>query len=237
MSVIIKYLRLPFTFNVPLLQQEVQAIAGQQWQLHYQVKHYEGNWSAIPLRSINGKTDDIFVSPHEQVEYKDTLFLQQSNYLQEVLSLFNCRLLAVRLLKLEAGALIKEHRDADLAFEKGEIRIHIPVQTNKEVEFYLDKERVHLKEGECWYMNFNLPHSIHNKSNSDRIHLVIDAEVNDWVRELFSTPGLLLKETEEAGPTDTTKQQIIAQLRQMNTETSNRLAAEMEATLQSSGIA
>lgn len=235
MSAIIKYLRLPFTFNVPLLQREVQAIAGQQWQLHYQVKHYEGNWSAIPLRSINGKTDDIFVSPHEEAEYKDTIFLQQSNYLQEVLSLFNCRLLAVRLLKLEAGALIKEHRDADLAFEKGEIRIHIPVQTNKEVEFYLDKERVRLEEGECWYMNFNLPHSIQNKSNRDRIHLVIDAEVNDWVRELFSTPNLLMKEIEEAGHTDTTKQQIIAQLRQMNTETSNRLAAEMEATLQSSG--
>lgn len=228
MSAIIKYLRLPFTFNVPLLQQEMQAIALQQWQLHYQVKHYEGNWSAIPLRSINGKTDDIFVSPHEHAVYKDTLFLQQSNYLQEVLSSFNCPLLAVRLLKLEAGALIKEHRDADLAFEKGEIRIHIPVQTNKEVAFYLDNERIHLEEGECWYMNFNLPHSLENKSNSARIHLVIDAVVNDWVKDLFTQSPLLKKEIDEPVMNEETRRQIIAQLRLLGTETANRLADEME---------
>jgi hypothetical protein len=93
---------------------------------------------------------------------------------------------------------------------------------------------MHLKEGECWYMNFNLPHSIHNKSNSDRVHLVIDAVVNDWVQQLFSTPGLLKKETEEPGHDDATKLQIIAQLRQLNTETGDRLANEMEASLKQS---
>ena len=69
-------------------------------------------------------------------------------------------LLAVRLLKLNAGASIKEHRDNDLFFEKGEIRIHIPIITNADVEFYLDSERMNLQEGSCWYMNFNLLHAI-----------------------------------------------------------------------------
>lgn len=229
---VLKYIRLPFVFDVPLLQQEVNQLARQHWQLHYQTRHYEGNWSAIPLRSVDGRSDDIFISPQVNAEYKDTAILQDAPYLQQVLSVFQCPLLAVRLLKLEAGAIIKEHKDADLAFEKGEIRIHIPVQTNNEVEFYLDKERMQLQEGECWYMNFNLPHSISNKSNTDRIHLVIDAEVNDWVTELFQQPGLVKKETEEPGYDDETKRKIIAGLRQMNTETSNRLADEMEASLQ-----
>ena len=228
---VIKYIRLPFQFDVTLLKQEVAAIAEKHWLLHYQTLHYEGGWSAIPLRSINGKADNIFISPQEQTEYADTEFLVNSTYLKELLSFFKCPLLAVRLLKLDAGALIKEHKDADLAFEKGEIRIHIPVQTNDEVEFILDKERMQMKEGDCWYMNFNLPHSIHNKSKYPRIHLVIDAKVNDWVNNLFGQPGLLRKATEETGYDSETKKQIIARLREMNTETANNMANEIEPSL------
>jgi quercetin dioxygenase-like cupin family protein len=225
---VIKYIRLPFYFDAEQLQKEVNSIAAQHWQLHYQTKHYTGGWSAIPLRSVGGNTENIIVSPFDDVVYKDTIFLEQSVYLKEVLSSFPCLLKAVRLLKLDAGAIIKEHRDAELAFEHGEVRIHIPVITNGLVEFILDKERMVLKEGECWYMNFNLLHTIENKSNAARIHLVIDAVVNDWVKELFAQPSLLRKETEEPGLDDATRLQIIAQLRQLGTDTGNRLADEME---------
>ncbi len=226
---VLKYIRLPFNFNANLLQQEVNAIAEKHWLLHYQTLQYEGGWSAIPLRSVNGQPDNIFISPEQQVVYADTTFLQHAAYLQEVLATFKCPLLAVRLLKLSAGAVIKEHRDADLAFEKGEIRIHIPVQTNEQVLFVLDKERMQLAEGECWYMNFNLPHTIENKSNADRIHLVIDAVVNDWVKELFIQSSLLKKEIDEPSIDDATRKQIIAQLRLLGTDTANRMADEMEA--------
>jgi Aspartyl/Asparaginyl beta-hydroxylase len=228
---VLKYIRLPFNFDVTRLQQETHAIAAQQWQLHYQTRHYEGNWTAIPLRSIEGASDNIFISPQIDAQYKNTAYLKSSSYLQEVLNSFYCPLLAVRLLKLEAGALIKEHKDADLAFEKGEIRIHIPVQTNASVEFILEGERMQLREGECWYMNFNLPHAINNKGTTDRIHLVIDAVVNDWVRDLFQIPALIRKETEEPGMDRETKRKIIQHLREMNTETGNRMADEMEAEL------
>lgn len=226
---ILKYLQLPFHFDPYRLQQETSRLAGAQWQLHYQTRHYEGAWSAIPLRSVEGQAENIFVSPVETATYADTAFLIRSSYFNEVLATFQCPLKAVRLLKLNTGAVIKEHRDADLCFEKGEVRFHIPVVTHEEVEFILDNERIQLKEGECWYMNFNLPHSIHNKSGIDRIHLVIDAVVNDWVKELFAQPGLIRKETEESGPDPETQKKIIASLRELNTETANRLADEMEA--------
>ena len=226
---VLKYIQLPFHFDVSRLQQEVNELAAGHWQLHYQKLHYEGDWSAIPLRSVGGKADDIIVSPVDDAEYKDTVFLKEGGYIKEVLTVFECSLQAVRLLKLDAGAVIKEHRDAELSYEHGAIRIHIPVITNEEVEFYLSKERMNLKEGECWYMNFNLQHSIQNKSSYDRIHLVIDAMVNEWVTELFTMPGLLKKETEEKGYDDETKRKIIASLLKMNTETANRLADEMEA--------
>ena len=231
---IIKYLQLPFSFDAGLLQQEVAALSAMQWQPHYQVKHYEGEWSAIPLRSIAGKVDDIIISPTNNRDYRDTIFLDNSPYLQQVLQAFKCPLQAVRLLKLNAGSTIKEHRDADLNFESGEIRLHIPVSTHADVEFFLDKEKIDLKEGDCWYMNFNLPHAISNKSNINRIHLVIDAVVNDWVKEIFASAACPVKKEIEdtAGMYDeATKKQMIMQFRKMNTAISNKMADELEKEL------
>ncbi len=65
------------------------------------------------------------------------------------------------------------------------VRFHIPVITNPEVEFYLNRERVNMSEGECWYLDFNFPHYVNNRSTEDRIHLVVDCYVNDWVTSLL----------------------------------------------------
>jgi mannose-6-phosphate isomerase-like protein (cupin superfamily) len=227
----IKYLQLPYYFDAKKMQDETMQLGESFWKLHFQVKHYAGEWSAIPLRSINGEAGNGFISPDETAVYEDTVLLKQCPYLQQVLQVFECPLLAVRLLKLAAGTQIHEHKDMDLCFEEGLVRFHIPVFTNPQVEFFLQGEDMHLKEGECWYMNFNLPHALHNKSNKDRIHLVVDAEVNDWVKNLFSQPGIYKKEMEDTGYDSSTKKQIIAQLRELKTETGNRLADEMEATL------
>ncbi|MES2773937.1 MAG: aspartyl/asparaginyl beta-hydroxylase domain-containing protein [Bacteroidota bacterium] len=228
---VIKYIRLPFHFDAALLQDEVNELGLNYWQLHYQKLHYEGNWSAIPLRSVGGIADNIFVSPLDTAEYQDTVFLKPASYLSEVLASFKMPLLSVRLLKLDAGASIKEHKDADLCYEQGSIRIHIPVATNNAVAFFLDKERIHLQEGECWYLNFNLPHSIQNQSAAARIHLVIDAKVNDWIKEIFERPAIIKKEIEPPGFDYNTKLEIIAHLRQLNTPTGLQMANEMEAAL------
>jgi len=231
---IIKYLQLPFFFDAGRLQQETDALNSMNWQPHYQVKHYEGEWNAIPLRSIAGKVDDIIISPTENRDYRDTVLLDSSPYLQQVLQNFKCPLQAVRLLKLNAGSIIKEHRDAELNFERGEIRLHIPVRTHTDVEFLLDKEKMHLKEGECWYMNFNLPHAIHNKSYINRVHLVVDAVVNDWVKEIFASAACpVKKEIEDTSGmyNEATKRQMIMQFREMNTAVSNKMADELEKEL------
>jgi hypothetical protein len=229
----IQYLLLPFHFDVTRMQEETNAAAESQWKQHYQTLHYTGSWSGIPLRSSTGKADDLYISPHAGSEYRDTVFLKQSPYLQEVLSVFKCPLKAVRLLKLDAGAVIKEHRDADLCFEQGGVRLHIPVVTHDDVLFYTDKERLIMREGECWYVNFNLPHSIQNNSKTDRVHLVIDAVVNDWVTQLFNGPEVMFKKEkeEESFYNNDDKKEVIKNLRAMNTATSNQLADSLEKEL------
>lgn len=236
----IKYLQLPFHFDAFRMQEELRSLEQVApiaigWKMHYQVKHYEGEWSALPLRNLTGKTDDVMISPVDGDIYQDTTLLQQCPYFKEVLQHFQCPLLAVRLLKLSPGAVIKEHKDSELYFEKGEMRIHIPVRTNEMVEFYLDNEKMQLKEGECWYMNFNLPHRLANNSKEDRIHLVIDAVVNDWVKELFDSKNIRhKKEIDDNDLLDEqTKKEMIAHLRAMNTEVGNKLADELEGKVNS----
>ena len=72
-----------------------------------------------------------------------------------------------------------------LDFEDGEVRLHIPVITNPDLEFILAGNRVVMQEGECWYLNVNQPHSVNNRGTTDRIHLVVDCVVNDWLRSLM----------------------------------------------------
>ena len=63
------------------------------------------------------------------------------------------------------------------------MRLHIPVITNPEMEFVLNLVRVVMNEGECWYLNVNQPHRVANRGATDRIHLVIDCVVNNWLRD------------------------------------------------------
>jgi aspartyl/asparaginyl beta-hydroxylase (cupin superfamily) len=92
---------------------------------------------------------------------------------------------SARFLRLGAGANIREHRDYQLGFEDGFARIHIPVQTNRQVEFYLDGQSIEMSEGEAWYLNFNLKHRVSNGGETDRVHLVVDCLLNDWLRSFF----------------------------------------------------
>jgi hypothetical protein len=81
---------------------------------------------------------------------------------------------------------IKEHSDHDLSFEDGTVRFHISVMTNPYVEFYLNRERIVLEAGSCWYLRLADPHSVADKSGTDRVHMVIDAAVNDWIGKVLS---------------------------------------------------
>jgi Aspartyl/Asparaginyl beta-hydroxylase len=229
----IKYLQLPLTFDVQQLQKAVQQLNQAPWKLHFQVKHYEGDWSAIPLRSIGGDASNALISPNENDEYKDTVFLEQCPYFQIILNNIKCPLLSVRLLKLCAGTQIHEHKDGGLCVEEGLLRLHIPIFTNDKVEFLLDGESLFLQEGTCWYCNFNLPHALHNKSTTDRIHLVIDAKVNDWVLEQFSSPMLKNKKEIPDAPKHSNDEmaQIIYHLKKLNTPAALNLAKEMELQL------
>ncbi|PHN07413.1 aspartyl/asparaginyl beta-hydroxylase domain-containing protein [Flavilitoribacter nigricans] len=182
-------LQLPIQFDQQRLQQDLQQLEQQRkdWTDHFVSQNYEGSWSVIPLRGPKGAEHPVMMiySNPTVTEYADTPFLDHCPYFREVLRYFQCPLQAVRLMKLTTGSRIKEHCDHDLDYDQGNARIHIPVHTNPLVEFYLNDKRVQMQAGECWYLRLSDPHRVYNPG-PDRIHLVLDMQVNDWLRTIMS---------------------------------------------------
>jgi hypothetical protein len=181
-------LRLPFQFDPGRLQADLASVAADAWAPHYNERDYGGEWRGISLRSSTGAAADLAAVPSMDGGagiFRDTPVLDRCPYFRDVLAAFQCPLKAVRLLGLAPGSFIREHSDNALDYDDGEIRIHIPIQTNPQVEFYVSGERLLLAEGGCYYVNVNLPHRVANRGTAERIHLVIDAKVNEWVHAIF----------------------------------------------------
>jgi hypothetical protein len=180
----ISNLKLPFSFDAAALQIDLNNFGSDDWIPHFNRSYYEGDWSGIALRSPANAHVALYPDPTVET-FVDTEHLVKCRAVKEILDVFECKTETVRFLRLRPGAAIREHRDYKLSFEDGVARIHIPAKTSQGVEFYLDGHLITMNEGEAWYLNFNLPHSVVNKGDEDRIHLVIDCIVNDWLRQVF----------------------------------------------------
>ena len=180
--------KLPLLFDPVRLQNDLRSLEDSSWIDHFVKQNYSGRWSVIPLRGPAGATHPVMMiySDPSCTAFADTPFLALCPYFREVLSRIDCELLCVRLMKLEAHSVIKEHRDHDLSLEQGTVRLHIPVITNPQVEFFLNGTEVEMREGECWYLRLSDPHRVTNNGAIDRVHLVIDARVNPRLEELLA---------------------------------------------------
>ncbi|MFN2529912.1 MAG: aspartyl/asparaginyl beta-hydroxylase domain-containing protein [Pyrinomonadaceae bacterium] len=178
--------KLPFIFDTEPLRREVETIPQTAWSRHFNAHYYDGAWDGVALRSIGGTIDRIYQDPRGGGKIVDTPILARCENLRQVLATFQCEIRLARLLRLSPGSSIKEHRDYYLGFEEGEVRLHIPITTDPEVEFFLAGRRVDMQPGECWYLDFSLSHRVSNQSRTDRIHLVLDCVLNDWLRQILS---------------------------------------------------
>jgi Aspartyl/Asparaginyl beta-hydroxylase len=182
-------LRLPLAFDPDLLARDLAQLSSGEWISHYVRQNYDGDWSVVPLRGPAGETHPVRMINADPTarSFVDTPLLQGCGYFRQVLAAFECPLRVVRLMRLTPGSRIKEHTDLELSFEDGVVRIHIPVITNPDVEFYLNGARVVLEAGTAWYLRLSDRHSVFNGGSGDRVHMVIDADVNGWVEALFDT--------------------------------------------------
>jgi hypothetical protein len=180
--------------NYLTLQQELNALLLQDWLPHVNQRDYreghQGGWDVLPLRCAAEyqtahpilQTFSIATQDH----WQDLPCLESSPALFSLIQSLSCSVKSVRLMRLHVGAEIKPHRDPGLSLEQGEARLHLPLQTNEQLNFYVDDKRVPMQAGELWYINADQVHWVENKGLDARINLVIDCEVNTWFMEFIN---------------------------------------------------
>ena len=176
-------IRLPIDFDPAALATDLARFDEDDWTAHPVRQNYEGGWSAIALRAPAGESHPnrlIYADP-TATDFVDTALLDRAPYFRAVVARFDCPLKNVRLMRLEPGSRIKEHCDPDLDAENGWTRLHIPIQTGADVVFLVNGRPVEMKPGSCWYLRLADPHTVSNGGVQHRVHLVIDAVVNDWL--------------------------------------------------------
>lgn len=193
-------LRLPFEFDQAHLREDLARVGEDEWSPHYNERDFGGVWRGVALRSLSGRASDVNAGPPGAEGFRDTPLLDRCPYFRDVLARFRCPVKSVRLLSLEPGSHIREHVDGGLRFEEGEARLHIPIRTNREVEFVVAGGRIQLEEGGCYYVNVHLPHRVSNGGREGRVHLVIDVLVDGWLREMFSRAAEVIHIEPETRP-------------------------------------
>ncbi len=181
-------LKLPVAFDPVRLAGDLAALAAAPWTAHFVEQNYEGDWSAIALRAPKGTAHQhpirqIYSDP-SITEFEDTPLMDACPHLRAAAGAFGPPH-AVRLMRLTPGSVIKEHSDHDLAAEDGMARIHVPVATNPDVVFEVNRRRVDMAPGEAWYLRLADPHRVANRGAADRIHLVIDVPFNPTLAALM----------------------------------------------------
>ena len=158
------------------MQAELASFAESDWIEHFNKAYFDGLWSAIPLVAVKGAVHPVMqlYSDPTATEFAPTPYLERCPAISAVLSTLDCQIKSARLMKLAAGSRIREHEDYDLSVADGTVRLHAPLLTHPAVRFTLGGVRRDMQPGELWYLNFNRPHSVENRSPIDRVHLVVD---------------------------------------------------------------
>jgi hypothetical protein len=178
--------RLPFAFDPAPLVADLARIGPGDWIEQAIRTNYEGGWDIVPLRAAAGETHPLRLihADPAATHFAETPWLDRLPAFRAALARFECPLRSVRLMRLTAGSRIKEHID-DLDAEVGNLRLHVPVTTGPEVDFRLGGRRVDMAPGSVWYLRLSDPHQVANRGRTDRVHLVLDATVNDWLRGML----------------------------------------------------
>jgi len=222
------FIKLPFEFNVKKLIEDLDCVESFDWVNHPNMSAYDGSWLITSLTSIDGKTKQIVAV--ENQDYINTPLLQKMKYIKDIINRFQTKVEAVRFMKLGANSIIKTHRDRGSHYNDGLARIHIPITTNKSVEFILNGQKTKMDVGKCYYIDADAPHSVVNNGDSDRVHLLIDCHINDWFKTIFKEAGYIEKKYKYSNKNinDDNVDEIIKSLISINTDTSLALARNLK---------
>ena len=159
-----------YSWDVDSIRCELEQIAALNWKDRKQGT----NWSDLAL-FVRGEGDETNEHP----------ILNEAPTLKAVLHGFPAKPVDMCLASLRPGGFVKEHRDISGGTAANVIRLHIPIITHPDVSFFVSGERVFMSAGEVWHLDTTYRHRVENKSDIERIHLILDLESTPELRRLL----------------------------------------------------
>ena len=173
--------KLPLAFEPDRLRTDLAAIDESWWARHLGPFH-DGGWESVSLWSPGGS---VRMQRSTGGAFAATRALHACPYIAEVLDAFPGTRNRIRLMRLKAGARILRHSDPLHTISPDLTRIHVPIVTSPEVVFLVNDTAIPLRAGEAWHIDVRFPHQVDNRSDCDRVHLVIDLIANADLQSLL----------------------------------------------------
>jgi hypothetical protein len=154
----------------PMITELVSKIREDSWvPTHSGGSYADAKWRTLPLIKDDSPTEHY----------------SKFSAIDDVVSRFPCKFKMMTFYSILPGGKLHPHRDLSGASILNCMRFHIPLVTNELMDFRVSKKRVIMKPGELWALDTSYLHSVNNAGSADRIHIVMEVEMNDWVRELL----------------------------------------------------
>ena len=167
------FLRLNDTLDVDAIREKVAQIPAERWSESDRRKIFNVHRDTEALMLVH--FEDY---KYDKPEYRELYYEFRDaigpvvDYIADYYS-NNGFIVRAMLAKLDAGGSIPRHTDAGFSLMNCH-RVHVPIITNDEVEFFVGGETRHMRAGELWEINNAAVHAVANGGGEDRVHLIID---------------------------------------------------------------
>jgi hypothetical protein len=151
-----------------------------------------GSYKGIALVAPRGRAGANALQLAEPgTAYEKTRVLRSCPYFDRIIEGLACPVERVRLLRLEPGSKVRDHREPGDGWALGRVRLQIPIVTNDRVVSLVSGRRVDMRPGELWYCDSTRTLRVHNRGSEARVHMVLDVQVDDWLKALFPAEPLV----------------------------------------------
>lgn len=99
------------------------------------------------------------------------------NYLEEY---YSGKVVRCEFIKMKKRSKIYKHIDGGPLLHYGR-RVHIPLITDKDITFTVQDYTIHMEEGNWYEINNQMPHSVDNPTDIERVHIIIDILPDDML--------------------------------------------------------
>ena len=173
------------TFNVSLLIDKLNDITKDQWEensYRKEIHKVHSNVDALLLLWPLGEIVEEHVKGQKNNKIYD--FFEMDNFLNNIKPIYENRFgegefYRAAITRLKPNSDIKPHIDGSLTLLKC-ARTHIPLVTNNDVKFIVSDAEYTMDVGEIYELNNALTHSVENRSNQHRVHLILDYARNNF---------------------------------------------------------